>query len=120
MCGCSGNVETFLEPRRHKVGALKLGRMQRTERAKVLGSMLICYRQFMLLLNNWVSAVELLLLVLHNSKLTPATSYRNDDEHVFRSKLPAPSGRSPAPIKLRILFTRRFRCNTCMQWKLKS
>jgi hypothetical protein len=41
MCELSGNVETFLEARRYKVGALKPGRMQRVERANVLESMLV-------------------------------------------------------------------------------
>jgi hypothetical protein len=45
MCELSGNVETFLEARRYKVGALKPGRMQRVERANVLESMLVCHGQ---------------------------------------------------------------------------
>jgi hypothetical protein len=45
MCELSGNVETFLEARRYKVGALKPGRMQRVERANVLDSIAICNSQ---------------------------------------------------------------------------
>lgn len=42
MCGLSGSVEIFLEPRKNSVGAPKPGRMLRAARANVLVSILNC------------------------------------------------------------------------------
>jgi hypothetical protein len=64
MCGLSGSVDTGLEARRRSVGALKAGRMQRVERANVLESIVVWYRQIEIAVgeeasfNGWFCAIQ--------------------------------------------------------------
>jgi hypothetical protein len=73
MCGLSGNVETVLEARRCNVGVRKPCRMQRVVRAKVLDSIVNCYRRFKSLYEScvWAGCFNGKCRIIRSSRLQP-------------------------------------------------